>query len=616
MSVKKVNENLKIGRRALDGENGIIILHDWQWDPKLTKWYLKICIKSTPGIKKNISNESTWYVVVDEEYPEGFLKIYPDAQGSLKDTFEHQSNNGIPEENGLWRKGNPCLDSQLKCLGRYNFDSEPIKPQNRLLWHVKRLINWIHAVNNDKLVFVGDPFELPEFNINNKIICAFSENNESYVIWKNRENKCGIVDLGIYSSNPSIYFIKEFKDENRKTIKTVSWGSCFSQKSKKSKKKENETGLWVLLDEIPVINKWQAPNFYGELFIVCKDLKNTLKKLFHNIRDEKEHILLLGFPVTKTIGNENSIIHWQTIKLPVLSPIKGRIPRTHEGKGRRRSKNVSLHAKGIRNQEHALWNKDKNKFTSKQEIEWLKSQNWDIKEITSRGQLSKDITSMKTLIIGAGTIGTSIAELLARTGTMNIAIMDKDTLEIGNLSRHSLGLRQIGKYKSKEIEVRLNNINPHIKVESINEYFKCSDKIFKKVNEFDLIIDCTSEDPVLKKLDKFKFEAKKIFVSVSVGVNAKRLFLSLQAGQKFNLDEFKKLTQWIEKERDEISKIRLPRDGIGCWSPIFPARYDDILLASCTAIKVIEQFITKHQKTLNVIYEYSGNGNIGYTKVE
>ena len=149
--------------------------------------------------------------------------------------------------------------------------------------------------------------------------------------------------------------------------------------------------------------------------------------------------------------------------------------------------------------------------------------------------------------------------------------------------------------------------------------FKCSDKIIEKINEYDLIIDCTGEDNVLKKLEKLKFENDKIFASISIGIGAKRLYLALQRGKKFKLGNFrKKIAPWIKKEKDEISEYGLPRDGIGCWSAVFPARYDDILIASSTAVKVIENFIEKKEKELNAVYKQYTNNEvfIGYINVE
>lgn len=626
MHLKKVSDDLKEGINSIKDIERVKIVQYWQWDPDSTNWVMKICISTNTNNKGKIPDDSIWCIAVEEDYPEGLLKVYPDADSDFKLTLTHQSNNG--EKNNLWRNGALCIESPLKCLGKYDFYSEPKIAVKRLLWNVRRTIDWIHAANDDRLVENGDPFELPEFKINYPSYCVFSENEKSFDEWKKSGKKFGIAKLDKYNSKPSVYYIKEFYDENNNLIKTISWGNYLSQKSKeynpKKKSKKLFTALWFLLDEIPVINEWQAPNFYAELFNTCNrqniDLREFIRKFARNIRDENLHVLLLGFPIARRIGDEDSVIQWQGIKLPILSSKKEKIKRTHTSAGRKKSENASRLIKGIRsNNAKALWDLDRAKFNSKQEIEWLKSQNWNMQEINNRGQLSEDMTHLKTLIIGAGTIGTSIAELFARSGLTNISIMDYERLEIGNLSRHPLGLMQIGKYKSKEMESFLNYANPHVKAESINEEFKYSDKIIEKINDYDSIIDCTGEDSVLKNLEKFKFKSDKIFASVSIGFGAKRLYLSLQKSKKFNLFNFrKKIAPWIKKEKEAISGFELPRDGIGCWSSIFPARYDDILLASSTAVKVIEDFIEKKEKEFNGVYEQDTQNRtfIGYIKVE
>ena len=614
MNYENLSESLRIGRRALDGIKCIKIIDDWKWDSKLNKWYIKIEINSNSiGL---IPTNSTWYVVVDDNYPKGTVKIYPDASSDFNVTLEHQSNNGLIEENELWRNGSLCLDSPLKCLGKYDFNSEPLNDDCRILWNVKRAVDWIHAANNNKLVEDGDPFELPDFK-DTAPYCVFSENEKSFDDWKKCENRSGIVKLDLYKSKPSIFFIKEFKTHNNNTINKVNWGKFLSQKFK-----EPITGIWAILDKIPVINNWQAPNFLGELIDVCTKQNVDLISIIEDssiIRDGEHHILLLGFPIPRNKGKENSIVHWQAVRLPILSQIKGKISRSHEIKGRKRNKKASLNSKGFRSIKSSLKKRDKMVLTPKLKLNWLKSQNWSMNEINSRGRLSTDMTAMKTLIIGAGTIGSSIAELLVRCGTIEISIIDSDTLEIGNLSRHSLGLMQIVKFKADEMANYLNQINPHAKVESINTDFELDDDFIQKINKFDLIIDCTSEDIVLNELEQIEFNDNKTFVSICIGFAAKRLYLLLQEERNFNSYNFRqKISPWLEKEKEEFSGCELPREGTGCWSSVFPARYDDILLASSTAIKVIEDFIENSNKELISVYEqYSIDGIfVGYKKVE
>lgn len=197
--------------------------------------------------------------------------------------------------------------------------------------------------------------------------------------------------------------------------------------------------------------------------------------------------------------------------------------------------------------------------------------------------------------------------------------MDNDLLEIGNLSRHTLGLNQIEKFKAMETAIHLNQTNPHAIAKDIKENFKFSKDIFEKIKEYDLIIDCTGENFVLDELEKCKFEEEKTFISISISFGARMLFLAMQKSKQCKFDDFyKKTDQWIKKELDEFPDIHLPRDGTKCWSPIFPARWDDILIASSTAVKLVENFIEKDNKELNAVYKKYSENEIfmGYIKIE
>ena len=601
-STKLVSEDLKKGRRTLDFINEVKILQDWQYDHGLARWYIQICISA--DVEGKIPNNSIWYVVVEENYPKGTVKIYPDAIKGCNLTFEHQSNNGIKAENGLWRNGSLCLESQLKALGRYYLEPEPQNADWRLWWNVNRAVRWINDANNDKLAVKGHPFELPQFN-DTLPYCVTSEDDETFKKWNKLRYKYGIVELDLYQF---YYITRDFKTNEGMKIHNVDWGEYLSTRFNNP-----VTAMWIILDKIPVINKWQGPNSLKELIsafeaqdsegiVKKRSLLNIIKKIIKEnsltMRDDEQHLLLLGFPIPEKIGYENSTIHWQAIKLPALTKID---------------------VTGFRDPERLYWKKDETRIlTPKLELEWLKPQNWSTQKITNRGRLPRDIISMKAVIIGAGTIGASIAELLVRSGVTKISIIDDDKLEIGNLSRHTLTLEQVGYKKSKKIAVHLNQINPNVKAESIDEKFKYSDEFVEKMNKFDLIIDSTGEDIVLDELEKFEFKKDKIFVSISIGIGAENLYLCLQKGNEFQSNDFReKILPYLKEDMTKFPEHDLPRDGIKCWSPTFPARYDDIMLASSTAVKVLENFIDNDQKKLNVIYnKHSTSEYIGYQKVE
>jgi len=157
----QIPEKLKQARRALDSLSQVKILDDWKFDHELKIWFLHLGI----SIKYETSyfpQLSQWYVIAEDEYPKGKIKLYPDVENSINVTLYHQSNNSKLEKNGLWRKGALCLERNTIS----GFQEEPYSVDERLLYHVSRAINWLESAAQNKLVLDNELFELPDFSFN------------------------------------------------------------------------------------------------------------------------------------------------------------------------------------------------------------------------------------------------------------------------------------------------------------------------------------------------------------------------------------------------------------------------------------------------------------------
>lgn len=90
---------------------------------------------------------------------------------------------------------------------------------------------------------------------------------------------------------------------------------------------------------------------------------------------------------------------------------------------------------------------------------------WDI-------DAQQRIKNSKVLIIGAGGLGCTSAEILARAGVGHISIMDFDTIEISNLQRQiAFHHGHIGQSKAQTLVNHLQNINPYIQVQAYHQKF-------------------------------------------------------------------------------------------------------------------------------------------------
>ena len=232
------------------------------------------------------------------------------------------------------------------------------------------------------------------------------------------------------------------------------------------------------------------------------------------------------------------------------------------------------------------------------------------------------ITSKRIAIIGLGSLGSSIAELLARTGNTHLTFIDRDRLTIGNLCRHTLTMQNVFQFKSKSIADRLATIDPNIITNYINEYLDLDENgaLTPDLSSFDIIIDTTGDDQVLSLLSMNTRKRKIIFCSSSVGLGAKRMYINIQKTNQPNFNRFLDFVfPFFQKDQENCNLNELPRDGIGCWHPLFPARSDDMWLAACTTIKALESFVeTTTEKEISMVYEVQNKGDLftGFQLIE
>lgn len=583
-------ECLKRARRALDALNQVAILQDWTWDKYVEKWFIKVSI--TIELETEIlPKTSNWYIVVCVTYPKGNIKVYPDINDSLCLTLQHQANNSETEENGLWRKGALCLDYNTSRLNRNCFDYEPFDIDSRLLWHVLRTIEWINSAVKDELTAKGDFFELPAFANSASSFLIFSEDIVSYIQWESVDEYYGFADLLVIKDKPNVFLIKNFNSIKGQELNSMRWGKYLVKESIFLK----NYAAWIMLKEIPVLNVWQPPATFKDLIDICKkqniDLLGVLRNIFPNFRDGKRHLLIIGFPVPQKIGNENEIIFWQALQLPILSYGKQTI-------------------NGFRANETGWRYRDRlEKIKDSMNLEWIESQNWNQDQISSRGRLHKDILRGNILLLGAGCIGSAIAEILVRAGVYNMSIMDNDSYQIGNACRHTLVLKDIFNFKETALVERLNQISPHAEINVINKKLSLNDEDKPNINlnKYNFIIDCTGSEDVLDILSNVELKKNTILASISISLKAEHLFIVLYNNMKFDFSLFYKIIEkFIIEDNSNCDINDLPRDGIGCWHPTFPARSEDIWLIASTAVKIIESYILRRNSVEEIfVYEKS-----------
>ena len=130
-----------------------------------------------------------------------------------------------------------------------------------------------------------------------------------------------------------------------------------------------------------------------------------------------------------------------------------------------------------------------------------------LKNVGLSGQ--KKISSSKVFVVGAGGLGSPIADLLCRAGVGEIGIIDNDKVSLSNLNRQTLfNSNDINKYKVKVLKQKLNKINPLVKINIFNK------KIDKKninyfISKYQIIVDASDNFETKFLLNKKSIEFKK-----------------------------------------------------------------------------------------------------------
>ena len=522
--------------------------------------------------------------------------------------YPHQSINAFEEENHLWRKGKLCVDLIDQTLGIRVPEKEPFTVDERLFWNMQRAVLWLRAAAEERLIKNGDAFELPDFPVSHiQTVFAFQEDCVSMMIWESTDERCGIARIvrRQLSSEQSIAMIRSFRSiDSQKAIYQPVWGTAIREKN-------YENALWIRLKEVPVINNWQVPTNLCQLKQICTnqgiDLLAILKSFAPKARDGRRHLLLVGFPIPAHIGEDSHEMTWQAIELPALSCGKYTNRVFHSGKRLSIPQTYGAR-KGYRPSEAGWWMNDKAKiFLDSMELSWIRSENWSARTIKGRGKLANRLANQRIVMIGLGSLGASIAELLTRAGATQLTCIDGNALEMGNLCRHTLCMTDLYQSKSKLVAKRLTNIDPNIHTTYAERYLDIDETgaLVPDLSSFDIIIDSTGEDQVLALLSATEWKRKIVFCSSSVGLGAKRLYINIQRTKLPHFENFLNLVEpYFQKDSNDFNLDALPRDGIGCWHPLFPARADDMWFAACTTVKALEAFVQNStEKGISLIYE-------------
>ena len=582
----------------MEGVRGFSMVEDFSWNRGKGKWVLRCAIEAEVVAGGPIPGRTVWYILADDAYPSGELVFYPAKEGGISLTFHHQNYNGVGSPEVPWRSGRLCVDTSVRTLQRQAYDVEPFDPEERLLWHVLRVQEWLELASRDELTEPGDPFELPYALTASNGLLAFNEGPENLAEWRGLNKRFGHVALNELKTGSPVFIPSKFFSRKGDKEFSPRWGKSLGESL-------TSMNAWIMLDEVPVVKPWQIPVTWGELRGVCRkqgtEFDTLLKPLVQDLRrDNSWHLLLIGFPIPAKIRGPEVQMHWLALQLPPLPP---RIP------------------PGFRQNESGYWRFFRSqRIGDATELTWMRTENWHQNEVSSRGRVGDHFASKSVLIIGAGAVGSALGELLVRAGVRRLTIMDADRLCAGNLVRHTLLLENIGEVKATELAGRLSSASIHATVEPIDAEFPPTEQGHRdRVLGCDVVIDCSGSDKVAEDMGRFQWARPVTFVSLSLGLRASRMFIYTAHGESFPADGFRnQLYPWLRSEIEDYDS-ELPREGLGCWHPKMPARVDDVWMMTASAFKVLETAVsnTSQASTLTVLEQQVEDGQFnGLRRIE
>jgi len=591
---------LTLGVKALGSEPQCSVLSELTFDFAKESWLLSVALQISE-VSTLVSQRSAWILVIDKGYPIGSIGVYPALKDGIASTFPHQARNILEGASAGWRSGKLCLDTPFGRTMDRSHVNDPIgDAEGRLLWHIRRSIAWLTAAARQELLAIGDPFELPQRPSSSTYGLSASrivhdESATTYSVWRNRTGFGRAKLVPLYGIDSTL-IVRSFMDLAGSTIREWTGRSARTEQS-------NEiAGIWWIWPQPIVLAPWECPATWGGLRSVSRalrlDLDTILRQVARLIRGKPgPTILLLGYPIPDHIGNEPSEMHWDALLLPQLEAGIKQTP-------------------GFRANEMGWWIRDRRTtFSDGMVLKYVSVENWSEDRIQARGRLPVLLRDCSIAIVGAGALGSVVAELLVRMGLRHLKLIDQETLAAGNVVRHVLTLSDVDLYKADALRIRLLKLSPHVDVvTSPSRMPTTAPEVHTLLDPYDIVIDCTASNEVLASLALPWWSVPKHFLSLSVGVHAQRLFAFSTFSNQFVKSDFDGLFDpWLQDEATSWAREPEFSEGAGCWSPLMPARHDDITMAACVCLKFLEATVTTPRACPRLLVFEQQTDDLGYS---
>jgi molybdopterin/thiamine biosynthesis adenylyltransferase/proteasome lid subunit RPN8/RPN11 len=149
----------------------------------------------------------------------------------------------------------------------------------------------------------------------------------------------------------------------------------------------------------------------------------------------------------------------------------------------------------------------------------------------SAGIVSAALRERSVLVAGLGSVGSYVAEQLARSGVGGLALLDPDVVEAANLSRTAYAAEDVGRPKAEALARRLLAVAPALRptlhpvaVEGLSPA-----ELDARVRAADLVVAATDDPAAQRALDRFAYARGRpaLFVGLYAGAQGGEVIVTV-----------------------------------------------------------------------------------------
>lgn len=532
----------------------------WEEYKGSTAWSFWCYARIPQPSRENLPAQVLLRVVMPDGFPYVPVEIYSESEEVAG--FPHQD-----------------AESRKLCL-----PEERLAPRDptRLICYVRWALEWLTDAAAGNLLKPGEPYELPDFS--RKLLpkgvypetrpLLFIESAESFGRWQAQIGGSGGVHCAALKKLPAMAAFRFLDAAGRPLWEPpfdpngLDWGQVVQ-------------GVWVLVPDVRY-RRHRPPQTFAELDELLHRENLELYRMLHRAWDSHStvHIgmLLVGFPVPRTVGAPPIEVHWQPLVFP------NRAGDTRAG---------ALKARKAR----AIWEELlRGRFAPDKQLPWCHASNASEERLYARSGLPEAVRCCSIVLLGCGALGSAMAELLVRGGARKLDLFDPDTVQLGNLCRHTLDGSRLGWNKALALAEHLSSVNPSARVRAwcIGAPLASSAPVEARdaLTAADLVLDCTCSDSAFEWLIGVAAEHKQRLATLFTDLKAELLTVCISGAETTCRAVFDDLQAEVRQARTAIDpahyfrqpdKEELILEGAGCWHPTFPARAAHIAVLAAAA---------------------------------